>query len=190
MYAGFWRRLIAHILDVTVLYFLVISIGLIRILLDSFFLIKAFEYGRYLVSVPYIISLLCIISAVWLYYAVLESSKLQGTLGKRALGIIVVDEHYRRISFGRAAGRYWSKIVSVLTFDIGFIMAAFTKHKQALHDMIANTYVVDKKVLEMSRAQYLQYPPYPQYPPYSQYPQYPQYPEYPQNPQQPQHPQD
>jgi uncharacterized RDD family membrane protein YckC len=99
----------------------------------------------------------------------MESSKLQGTLGKKALGIIVVDEHFGRISFGRAAGRFWSKFISVLTLYVGFIMAAFTKNKQALHDIIAKTYVVDKRVLDMSKAQYQQYPPYPEHPQYPEY---------------------
>ncbi|AZK49181.1 RDD family protein [Paenibacillus lentus] len=91
----------------------------------------------------------------WLYYAILESSKLQGTFGKKALGIIVVDQNFERVSFGRASGRFWSRILSYLTLHVGYIMAAFTKKKQALHDLIAKTYVVNKAGLELSRY----YPP-------------------------------
>ncbi|MUG44326.1 RDD family protein [Paenibacillus woosongensis] len=87
----------------------------------------------------------------WLYYAILESSKLQGTFGKKALGIIVVDQNYERVTFLRASGRFWSRIISMLTIYVGYIMAAFTQRKQALHDIIAKTYVVDKKVLELSK---------------------------------------
>jgi uncharacterized RDD family membrane protein YckC len=47
-----------------------------------------------------------------------------------------------RISFGRATGRYFAKIVSGLICSIGFIMAAFTEKKQGLHDMIASTLVL------------------------------------------------
>ncbi|MNJ58800.1 RDD family protein [compost metagenome] len=94
-------------------------------------------------------------SVPWLYYAILESSKLQGTFGKKALGIIVVDQYYERVSFGRASGRFWSRILSFLTIYVGYIMAAFTKKKQALHDLIAQTYVVNKAGLQLSRY----YPP-------------------------------
>jgi len=60
------------------------------------------------------------------------------------LGIRVTDLNGNRISFGRATGRYFAKIVSSLTFMIGYIIAGFTDRKQALHDMIAGCLVVNK----------------------------------------------
>lgn len=78
----------------------------------------------------------------WLYTAFLESSAKQATLGKMLLRIKVVDEKGQRISFLRATGRAFSKVLSYATFYIGFIMAGCTKRKRALHDMIAQTYVV------------------------------------------------
>jgi uncharacterized RDD family membrane protein YckC len=80
----------------------------------------------------------------WLYYALLESSAWQATLGKKALGLEVTDMEGRRISFGRATGRFFAKIISALILWIGFIMAGFTEKKQALHDMIAGTLVIRK----------------------------------------------
>jgi uncharacterized RDD family membrane protein YckC len=77
-----------------------------------------------------------------LYYSLLESSAWQGTLGKKALGLAVTDLEGRRISFGRAVGRWFAKIISSLTLLIGYIMAGFTAKKQALHDMIAGTLVI------------------------------------------------
>ena len=53
-----------------------------------------------------------------------------------------MDENGERISFGRANGRYWSKILSAFILCIGFLMAGFTKKKQGLHDIIAGTLVV------------------------------------------------
>lgn len=82
------------------------------------------------------------IFAQWLYFAFMESSPWQATLGKRALGIVVTDESGNRLSFGRATGRYWAKFLSYIILLIGFIMAGFTPKKQALHDMVANTLVV------------------------------------------------
>ena len=78
----------------------------------------------------------------WLYWALLESSSSQATLGKRAVGIIVTDASGNRMSFARATGRNFAKILSTVILLIGFIMAAFTGKKQALHDMIADTLVV------------------------------------------------
>ena len=78
----------------------------------------------------------------WLYYALMESSKYQATLGKMAVGARVTDLEGNRISFARATGRYFAKIISGMILMIGYIMAGFTEKKQALHDMIANTLVI------------------------------------------------
>jgi uncharacterized RDD family membrane protein YckC len=80
----------------------------------------------------------------WLYFALMESSSHQGTLGKMALGIEVTDLNGRRLSFGRATGRYFAKIISTIPCLAGYIMAGFTEKKQALHDMIASCLVVRK----------------------------------------------
>lgn len=80
----------------------------------------------------------------WLYYAFFESSEYQATPGKMALQIKVTDMSGNRISFARATGRYFGKILSTLTFLVGYIMAGFTEKKQALHDMIAGCLVVNK----------------------------------------------
>lgn len=78
----------------------------------------------------------------WLWFTLAESSKWQASLGKKLLGLKVTDENGNRISFGRANGRYWGKALSFITFFIGFLMVAFTKKKQGLHDVIAGTLVV------------------------------------------------
>ena len=78
----------------------------------------------------------------WLYFGLMESSAWQATLGKRAVGIMVCDAEGRRISFGRASGRYFASIISGLILYIGYIIGAFTDRKQTLHDMIANTVVI------------------------------------------------
>ena len=127
-YAGFWRRFVAVLIDG-----LIVSIVLIPLAL----VFNDPDQQRTIYS-P--------ISTVvnWLYFALMESSARQATLGKMALGIVVTDLEGNRIGFGRATGRYFAKILSALILLIGFIMAAFTAKKQALHDMIASTLVVKK----------------------------------------------
>ncbi len=83
--------------------------------------------------------------AGWLYYAWMESSQYQGTLGKMALGLTVTDLQGRRVTFARASGRFFAKIITgLIPLAIGYIMAGFTEKKQALHDMIASCLVLRK----------------------------------------------
>jgi uncharacterized RDD family membrane protein YckC len=89
-------------------------------------------------------TLIVVWSISLLYFAILESSKSQASVGKMALGIKVTDTNGDRLNFGKALLRSVGKIVSGMIMYIGYIMAAFTEKKQALHDMIANTIVVKK----------------------------------------------
>lgn len=81
----------------------------------------------------------------WFYFAGMESSSHQGTLGKMALGIKVTDLAGDPISFGQASGRYFAKLVSALLFGIGYLMIAFTENQQGLHDLMAGCLVVNKE---------------------------------------------
>ena len=81
------------------------------------------------------------IAASWLYEAVMESSSYQATLGKMILGMKVSDLYGNRISFARATGRHFAKILSAMILCIGFIMVGLTERKQGLHDLIAGTLV-------------------------------------------------
>jgi uncharacterized RDD family membrane protein YckC len=77
----------------------------------------------------------------------MESAPQQATLGKMALGLKVTDLQGEPISFARATGRYFGKIVSSLIFFVGFMMTGWTEKKQALHDIMAGTLVVKKQSL-------------------------------------------
>lgn len=81
----------------------------------------------------------------WLYYALSESSSWQATLGKKILNLYVTDISGNPISFGRASGRFFARIVTrMIPLGIGYIMAGFTEKKQAIHDMIASCLVLRK----------------------------------------------
>ena len=150
VYAGFWRRYIALIIDG------IISTPIMLLLLLPFGLTGALTavIGKAMddpESIPVAISglWLFIVAAIvlsvlgnWLYHAVMESSSFQGTFGKKVLGIAVTDIDGQRISFSRATGRHFGKFLSGLIMNIGFIMAAFTEKKQALHDILAGCLVV------------------------------------------------
>lgn len=150
-YAGFWRRFVAYMIDqiiMSIVAFMVFlpALALLGIGIGAGMMDEDASAMGFIIAViaAYLTAILVIVILEWLYYALMESSNKQATLGKLALGIIVTDLEGRRITFGRASGRYFGKILSGLIFSIGFLMAAFTEKKQALHDMIASCLVVMK----------------------------------------------
>ena len=153
-YAGFWRRFAAWILD-----------GLLLSLVTLPFTLQ-FDGGTAAEAARS--SAAGTISTVvgWLYFALMESSAKQATVGKMALGIIVTDLEGRRLGFGRATGRYFAKILSALILGIGFLMVAFTERKQGLHDMVASTLVVKGEAPSQARTFSGPVPPLPPPPPY------------------------
>ena len=116
VYANFWKRVAAAIID-----------GIIFIIFLALF--KNFGI---------------LILLGWVYYAIMESSPQQGTLGKMAVGIAVTDLKGNRISFGRATGRYFCMYLTAITLFIGYIIAAFTGKRQTIHDMIASCLIIKK----------------------------------------------
>ncbi|MFM9957093.1 MAG: RDD family protein [Phycisphaerales bacterium] len=78
----------------------------------------------------------------WIYASICESSVLMGTIGKRACGLRVTDLSGRRLGFGRASARYWSKVLSTPLF-FGYFVAVFLGGRRGLHDVVAGTQVVE-----------------------------------------------
>ena len=146
-YAGFWKRFLAYIIDQIIISILgaVIVLPFLAMVGISLWSQDFDPSADFLVTIisMYFTMILLIIIGEWLYYALMESMK-GATLGKMALGITVTDMQGNKISFGRATGRYFGKIISSLTLAIGYIMAGFTQQKQALHDMIAGCLVINK----------------------------------------------
>ena len=154
-FAGFWLRAVAYLIDGAIVgaAFGVIVAVLIGSVGLRFF--RGFVPGVYdrpanpflpvaLLGVIFVLLPITIV-LTWLYYAYMESSTHQGTLGKMALGLFVTDLQGRPVTFGRASGRFFAKIITgLIPFFIGYIMAGFTEKKQALHDMIASCLVLKK----------------------------------------------
>lgn len=141
-YAGFWRRVLASILDTLLLIAAGVLVKGVMRAAAGISITPLWDASSEATAVFTGVENLVALVVDWVYFAVLESSSRQATLGKMALGLVVTDQTGRRISFGRATGRYFAKILSILTLCIGFAMAGFTRRKQALHDMVANTLVL------------------------------------------------
>jgi uncharacterized RDD family membrane protein YckC len=135
VYSGFWRRFAAFLIDIVI-------VSLVILILSA---AMGFSVGLGGVGGPgmSILGVLIAVAAPWLYWAGMESSRHQATIGKMALGMAVTDQFCNRLTFMRASARYYGKILSSMTLLIGFIMAGFTQRKQALHDMLAGTLVVN-----------------------------------------------
>ncbi len=119
IHAGFWRRCAAWLIDNLILLVPSVIVMLIPILG-----VIVYFVGR------------------WAYFALMESSPSQATLGKRLMGIIATDGKGQRLSLGQASGRYFAGAISYITFYVGYALAGWTSRKQALHDLIADTCVV------------------------------------------------
>ena len=144
VYAGFWFRAVAYSLDTATLAF-VLGVTVLGPILRNNHVGPSFQdaWKFYTGDSPQATALLLLMQlASWLYFATFESSPWQATPGKKVLGLRVTDLEGRRLSFVRASGRYFGKIISSLLFGIGFFMAGFTEKKQALHDMLAGCLVL------------------------------------------------
>lgn len=124
-YAGFWLRFCAAFIDG-------ILVAIVAAIIEA---------GAHSEGMGFLVRVV----GGWLYFALMESSQNQATLGKMALGLKVTDMNGNRLSFGHATGRHFGKYISILTLFIGYILAGVTEKKQALHDMMAGTLVVRKQ---------------------------------------------
>src|SRR5439155_8465313 len=122
LYAGFWTRFLAVIIDA-----IIISVA-----------------SGIVVAGTHGVGFAVTFFGPWLYEAFMLSSEWQATVGKRAMSIVVTGTDGKRISFARATGRHFAKYVSTFILMIGFIMAGFTAKKQALHDMMAETVDINR----------------------------------------------
>ena len=162
-YGGFWRRFFALIVDTVIWYafffcfvLLVFPAGFIYLTetggivgnfpeFESIFSDIAATGSDYAYYAPPLVNFafgLIFALMVIGYFAGMESSSRQATYGKMMFGLKVTDQHVFRIGFWHAFGRHIAKILSYLTIFIGFLMAAFTEKKQALHDIVCKTLVI------------------------------------------------
>jgi uncharacterized RDD family membrane protein YckC len=134
---------VASILDSIILSAVYIPVGLV-FLLPSIRIMSQHDWEQgppveFLGTVFFLIALF--LASTWLYEALLTSSSWQGTIGKRMLSLRVTDLEGRKITFARATGRFFGKLLSRMIMHIGFIMVAFTERRQGLHDLLAGTLV-------------------------------------------------
>lgn len=142
--ASFGWRLLAFIIDTIVLSFLMNFI--LEVLVLNGFSIKLQSYSDVFKmsksDLQYItwITLLTLI----VYNSICEASPMRGSIGKRILKIVVVDIDGVRLGFFNALLRSMGKALSIYFLYLGFLSILFTEHRQAVHDLLAKTYVVKR----------------------------------------------
>jgi uncharacterized RDD family membrane protein YckC len=120
-FGGFWIRAVALLIDGALLFALLVVLH------------KAVGEPAAAITVA---------AVAFLYFPLMEGSKSQATLGKGMCALAVTDTRGCRISYGHAFGRCFAKILSAALAGIGFLIAAVTPKKRALHDFLAGTLVL------------------------------------------------
>jgi uncharacterized RDD family membrane protein YckC len=130
--AGFWRRVVAFLIDAVFLF-------AVQFLIAAGVLLARPDDMQAILNIAPVSGLVG-----WAYFVLLESSPARATLGKMALNLYLGDLRGDPISFRRALLRNFLKIFSWLPLGAGMALAAFTPRKQALHDLGAGTLVLRK----------------------------------------------
>ncbi len=128
-YAGFWIRVVAALIDAVPMFVLAILGTVLSIFVDPMagMLVN-------LLTLPY-----------WFYVALFMPATRGTTIGKRMMGLAIITDGVRPgqgLGWGKAFMRLLGHMVAGMTASIGYLLVAFTTHKQGLHDMIAGTFVV------------------------------------------------
>ena len=141
VYAGFWLRAVAFLIDTFILSF---TFALAASLSPSPLIIFPDPNAQFWMAIPQltITGFLLLFFMMWLYYAAFEASAWQATPGKRVMKLYVTDLTGHPVTFRRASVRYFGRKISELTFLVGYLLAGFTERKQALHDLIAGCLVL------------------------------------------------
>ncbi|ASR47763.1 RDD family protein [Paenibacillus kribbensis] len=149
IYGGFWIRTAAFVMDLFIVFVLVLLIGGAF----SIPLLLGIEETGFIKVLMMWLPLILWLIVPWLYCVFWESSKVKATPGKLVFSLIVVDKEGKRLAFWHASGRYWIKVISFMIVHIIYIVVAFTAKKQGVHDLCANTLVVNKKELQRNEQQ-------------------------------------
>ena len=137
-FKGFWIRFVASFIDGIILLILIILLASISLVIFGAALGEGAGVGMFL-----LVLILASIATI-LYKPIMEASEYQGTVGKYALGMKVVDQKGQRITMTSSFLRTILYIIGAQGFllCLGVVMIGFTEYKQGLHDILANTYVV------------------------------------------------
>jgi uncharacterized RDD family membrane protein YckC len=143
--AGFWIRFVAYMIDGLVM---LVPTAILVGIFAAVVVLTNESMDHEGLPAELVVALVLLVAAMivvnWLYEALMTSSPRGATFGKMALGLRIIRFDGNRLSFGRATARHFAKfmVTPMVPLAIGYIMAAFTNRKRALHDILADTLVI------------------------------------------------
>jgi uncharacterized RDD family membrane protein YckC len=143
VYAGFWIRVGAKLIDGLILYAVNFVIGIaFGLVMPALVDPAATTPGEMLPFFAMTCGLMLVQLAIGVAFTVFFLTRFGGTPGKLALRLRVIRSDGSGIGTGRAFGRHFADMLSGLTIGIGYVIAGFDDEKRALHDHICDTRVV------------------------------------------------
>ncbi|HPD56894.1 MAG TPA: RDD family protein [Smithellaceae bacterium] len=147
-FAGFWRRLIAYLIDNTIICLVFFVLFMIAVI--GYFLgVSNTEESQWLADLTDPTKISSAMIFIWVFLLALTIgyfTYFHGTTGrtpgKMILGLQVVGEDGKPLTFGIAFLRAVGYFISSIVLNLGFIWVAFDKRKQGWHDKIAGTVVI------------------------------------------------
>ncbi|GAB3927152.1 RDD family protein [Mucilaginibacter myungsuensis] len=136
-FGGFDQRMLASVIDWLIVMAWFVVPAFVAILFIENKMVRLILPVSLLVFIPL---------AYFIYHVVMEGSAKQGTYGKQILKIRVSDTNGEPIDKAKAFARNLAKLLSVLTFPIGYILLFLNKKRQCLHDMVAETLVIKDRL--------------------------------------------
>jgi uncharacterized RDD family membrane protein YckC len=138
-YAPLWRRALACLVD-----FLIVAAAVVPAAIVLIWIMEAshedlgmkVRHARYLAGIG---AVALWVFGDWFYNACMMTSEWEATIGKRIFRVRILDAKGQRVTFWQATARHFSKFLSTFLLGAGFIMAAFSHRRQALHDVVADT---------------------------------------------------
>ncbi|MBF0291917.1 MAG: RDD family protein [Nitrospinae bacterium] len=136
-YASFSKRLFAYLLD-NLLIAAFITFVTAATLGDAMTLLEDYDKLFFVAEMIYGLH-----SFAFIGYFTITTGSSGMTAGKYLMGVRVACDNGGQLGYSRAFVRSLSYFVSGFFLYIGFLLALFSKKKQALHDMISGTVVLE-----------------------------------------------
>lgn len=144
--ANFGQRLVAALIDLLLLTVLIFLLKFLFPQFSNFWFFKKADPFQINNATHWILNRSSLIG-LWIIYSIfLESSSMQGTIGKKLMRIKVIDNNGQRMSILQSVGRNLFKFISYAILALGFFHALVDKHCRGWHDIIARTLVVKQRL--------------------------------------------
>ena len=124
-YSTFWKRFLGFIIDHVLCTILTVTIS------NQLEITDGKDYWIYVLT-------------YFIYNTLMDSSRLQGTIGKLVLKMKVVDMAGNRLTLTSSLYRNFGKVISSIPLGYGFLRILAPHRNQTMHDELGKAYVIEK----------------------------------------------